>query len=186
MLTDPNHTKHKNSPSSAAPIEAFRQALQTITKKEVSISGNTVVIENTDVMELALIQRKTQHVVKYHTRWLASDNLLILRGDFIIKAGYDLSQSTEFSIENGLVSGNWPEAKILSVEMIDYEVYHSKNGSINKLQAKDHEAAVKQLLKQARQDAQNSDLLKETQKALNDRLNDLSQDQFLWPPQQLN
>ena len=72
-------------------------ALGQITQADVNISSSTVSVEQHDIAELAVVMRKTQTIVKYESKVLGSNNILILKGNFTVKAGFDLA--LPFSIE---------------------------------------------------------------------------------------
>lgn len=158
-----------------SPIKRFADALGSITEQKVTISGESVVLEKAETRELAVVRRKTQTVVKYESKWLKSDKLLIVKGNFLVKAGFDLTGSEGFEMRGNEVVGTWPEAKVLSVEMVDYEIYFSQSGMVNKLTGEDYEAAVNVLKNQARYDAeQKSDIKDEAERIIRQRLEDLS------------
>lgn len=158
-----------------SPLDKIANALGTVTKAKVSITGSSVVLEKAETRELAVVQRKTQSIVKYETKWLLSDKMIIVKGNFMVKAGFDLTGFEGFELEGGKVVGNWPKAKVLSVELLNYEIYHSKGGVVNRLQGEDYEAVVNLLKNQARRDAEQSgDLLKDAEDVVRQRLEDIS------------
>lgn len=158
-----------------SPLNRLAEGLGSIMDQKVTVSGQTVVLEKAETRELAVVRRRTQTVVKYESKWLKSDKLLIVKGDFLVKAGFDLTGSEGFEMRGDEVVGKWPEAKVLSVELLDYEVYFSKSGMVNKLTGEDYEAAVNVLKKQARYDAEEkSDIKDEAERVILQRLEDLS------------
>ncbi len=158
----------------SSPLEKFSKALSQLTHSEVRVEGESLLLENEEIAELALMNQTSISIIKYKTRWMGSDNLLILKGKFQVKTGYDLK---EFSSLQFLAGQSFPEklppVKILSLELKDYEVYHSENGMLNKLTPKDQERALKQLLKQARKDVEESDLFLQTERLFRNRMGDL-------------
>lgn len=161
------------SKAASAPVDKLAEALSTVFGTDVTVSGSTAVLEKSEIGELALVQRKTQVITKYETNWMGSNNLLIVRGDFLVKAGFDLSEGGHWGILDGKINGKLPEGKVLSVEpMGDFEIYYSSNGAINRLQPEDHAAAFNHLKNQARRDAERSDIGKEAERALVRRIND--------------
>ena len=158
-----------------SPVERFAAALGAITQEKVEVSGQSVTIERGETRELAVVQRKVQSMVKYETKWMNSDKLLIVQGDFLVKAGFDLADFQDFELKGNEVVGEWPRAKVLSVEQLDHRIFFSKNGVVNKIQESDYEAVANLLQKQARQDAlEKSDILEDAERVLQRRLNDLS------------
>jgi hypothetical protein len=142
-----------------------------------TIKGDSVVLEKSAVAELAVCQRKTQVVMKYETQWLNSTKVLVVRGDFIAKAGFDLTQEFRFTVKQPEreVVVDLPRPKILSVAFQNYEVLFSSDGIINKFQPQDHERVVNELLVKARADAEKSDLMDEARRQVEQRLRDLLQ-----------
>ena len=62
---------------------------------------------------------------------------------------------------------------MLSVEPIgDFEIYYAESGAINRLSPEDHASAFNYLKKQARVDAERSDVCEEAERALIRRIND--------------
>lgn len=155
------------------PVQTFANALGNALGTHVEVSGSTAVLEKSEIGELAVVQRKTQAITKFETTWLGSKKMLIVRGDFLVKAGFDLSEGGEWIIMDGMIDGPIPEGKVLSVEpMGDFEIYHAENGTINRLEPQDHARAFNHLKDQARLDAQRGDIAEEAERVLLRRLGD--------------
>ena len=155
------------------PVETFANALGNVLGTQVEVTGSTAVLEKSEIGELAVVQRKTQAITKFETTWLGSKKMLIVRGDFLVKAGFDLSEGGEWIIMDGMIDGPIPEGKVLSVEpMGDFEIYHAENGTINRLEPQDHARAFNHLKDQARRDAQRGDIADEAERVLIRRLAD--------------
>jgi len=109
------------------------------------------------------------------TTMFGSKATLILRGDFVVKAGFDLTQPLSVTVNEstGEVHADFPPARINSVELKNYEVYFSDSGLINKIKPEHQELATKQMLAQARLDAERSDIKEEAEAQLQTRLKDL-------------
>lgn len=149
------------------------EALSGVFGTNVEVVGSTVVLEKSEIEELAVVQRKIQVITKYETSWMGSENLMIVRGDFLVKAGFDLSGGGEWSFVDGRMDGPLPEGKVLSVEPIgSLEVYYSENGIINHLSTEDQASAFNYLIRQARRDAERSDIGREAEDVLIRRVND--------------
>ena len=149
------------------------EALSGVFGTEVVVSGSTAVLAKSEIGELALVQRKTQAITKLQTTWMGSEKTLIVRADFVVKAGFDLSEGGQWGILNGKIDGPLPRAKVLSVEPVgDFEVYYAENGAINRLNPQDHARAFNHLKNQARKDAQRSDIGQEAERVLLRRISD--------------
>ena len=170
-----------------APIDQLAEALSTVLGTEVKVSGSTAVLEKSEIGELALVQRKTQAITKYQTSWMGSDKILIVRCDFLVKAGFDLSEGGQWGIMEGRINGPLPKGKVLSVEPIgDFEIYYSESGTLNRLSPQDHASAFNYLKKQARRDAERSDIGEEAEGVLLRRLSDrMSDDDLKWKKEEV-
>lgn len=155
--------------------DAVAGALEKITGERVTLSSNTVTVQKSNIAELNVIQRKTQTMTKIETSMLGSKATLILRGDFVVKAGFDLSKPLSVTVNDttGEVRADFPPAKITSVELRNYDVYFSDNGLINKITPEHTGLATQQMLAQARLDAEKSDIKEEAEHHLQTRLKDL-------------
>jgi len=165
--------------------ERFADALTNVFGTEVHVTGSTAVLEKSEIGELALVQRKIQVITKFETTWLGSSKMLIVRGDFVVKAGFDLDEGGQWEILEGKVNGSLPEGKVLSVEPFgELEVYYSEDGFYNKLSSEDSQSAFNHLIRQARRDAERSDIAKEAENVLirriNDRMGESMQDGLEW------
>ncbi len=166
-----------------SPLDRLSEALRNVTENEVTVSGNSVTLARAEMRELAVVERKVQSMVKYETKWMGSDKMIIVKGDFLVKAGFDLTEFDGFELEGDQVVGTWPAAKVLSVEQLNYEIFFSKNGVVNKLNDTDRELVSNLLQKQARADAiEHSDILKDAERVIRTRLDDLSGGTYQWTP----
>ncbi|MDB4354002.1 DUF4230 domain-containing protein [Akkermansiaceae bacterium] len=166
-----------------SPVDRLAEALRNVTDNEVTVSGSSVTLARAEMRELAVVERKVQSMVKYETKWLGSDKMLIVKGDFLIKAGFDLTEFDGFELDGSKVVGDWPAAKVLSVEQLDYEIFFSKSGVVNKLSKEDFQQVTNLLQKQARVDAEeNSDILESAERVIQRRLEDLSGGTYEWNP----
>lgn len=161
------------SKPATAPVHRLADALSGVFGTEVTVNGSTAVLEKSEIGELALVARKTQAITKVQTTWMGSNKLLIVRGDFLVKAGFDLSEGGQWGILEGKVNGPLPKGKVLSVEPIgDFEIYYAESGTLNRLSPEDHANAFNYLKNQARRDAQLSDIGEEAERALLRRISD--------------
>ncbi len=151
------------------------EALETITGEQFTVASNTITLQKAAIAEFNVIQRKAQTMIKMETTVFGSKATLILRGDFIVKAGYDLSKPLTVTVDDatGEVKADFPPATITSVELKNYEVFFSDNGLINKITPEHQELATRQMLAQARLDAEQSDIKAEAETQLQTRLKDL-------------
>ncbi|YCM46054.1 DUF4230 domain-containing protein [Verrucomicrobiaceae bacterium 227] len=163
----------------SSPFERLASALGEVTQRKVKMDGHTLILESTETRELVVIKRKTQAILKYETRWLGSDKVVIVQGTFLVKAGFDLSEFEGFEVQGNEVVGEWPEPRILSVEQQDYQIFFSESGIVNKIQESDYQRVSTLLNQQARRDAiLKSDILEEADRIIATRLQDLTGGEF--------
>ncbi len=156
-------------------MDTVAGAFSNLTGKKVEVQGNSIYLPPEDIEELALVEQEGESFVRRRTKLAGDSAVLILKGTFRAKAGFDLADgnySVTANEANQSVDVKFPPAKILSVEMEKYEVYHLKDGFINKITEEDHEEAVRQLIRQARDDFELGNLRREAENRLRERLED--------------
>lgn len=154
-------------------MRAFSRVLQVT--PEVVIKDDTIVLEKSSIAELSVVQRKTQVLTKYEAQWLGSTKFLLVRGDFIVKAGFELNESFRCNLNQPSreVFVDLPKPKVLSVALQNYEVMLSSDGLINKLHPEDQEKVINHMLVKARTDAERSDIRQEAMQQVEQRLKDI-------------
>jgi hypothetical protein len=143
--------------------EQVRSALN-ITPR-VSISGLTVIEQRSPIMELALVQQTLFKEYTWQHTFLGSTKMLVLRGEFVAKAGYNLQDSFALAITPATDSSalavrvRLPAPRLLSLEMKQYSVARDEHGFWNYVTAQDREQAVNALQREARLSVEQSDIL---------------------------
>ena len=164
------------------PVEKLREALRAVTNSEVKVDGYTLTLGSQETRELVVVKRRVQTVVKYESTWFRSKKVFILKGDFEVKAGYDLSEFEGFELRGNEVVGEWPEPRLLGVSLLNYDTFFASSGALNRLNERDREHATNLLHQQARIDAiQNSDILEEAERIIQTRLEDLTDGEVKFP-----
>ena len=130
-------------------------------RPQVTVDNRTVVEQTTSVAELATVERKFSHTFYWENRWAGSTKKIELKGDFVAKAGYDLSQpfSIAISRDGTAVRATMPRPKVLSVSELREHVLQDVDGIWNKLTPEDRENAKNELLRRAREAVEATDLL---------------------------
>jgi len=135
--------------------------------------GETVVLEaNESVAELATARREFRHSLYWEHKWAGSTKRLELEGQFVAKAGYDLTKPFAIRIsETGeRVEAELPPAELLSLELVSESLVRDEDGLWNKLSREDRELAKNALLSGARETALQSKLLVDADQNLMNRL----------------
>lgn len=158
-----------------SPMDKLARALGSVTDSEVKVDGYTLKLASQETRELIVVKRRTQTVVKYESSWLGSKKIFIVKGEFEIKAGFDLSEFDGFELRGNEAVGEWPEPRLLGVNLLDYDTFFTSSGVVNRITDKDREYVVNLLMQQARIDAiKSSDILEEAERIIQTRLEDLT------------
>ncbi len=164
------------------PVDKLKEALGAVTNSEVQVDGYTLTLDSTETRELVVVKRRVQTVVKYESTWLRSKKVFILKGEFEVKAGFDLSEFEGFELRGNEAVGEWPEPRLLGVSLLDYDTFFSSSGALNRLNERDREYATNLLHQQVRVDAiENSDILEEAERIIRTRLEDLTDGEVVFP-----
>lgn len=143
------------------------------------VEGRAEITGKRDIQELALVELRMSatrsfenesYVLKYLP---AGTKRLIVRGDYRITAGYRLEPGVSLRIENGVPVAVFPEADVLGVELIDFEILSEDDGWANKITPADRATLLRELRQQMRMEARESGILDLADATLNTRLKDL-------------
>jgi hypothetical protein len=141
----------------------------------VMVGNTTVVVQTASVAELATVERSFSHTFYWENRWAGSTKLIELKGDFVAKAGYDLSQPFTIAIsrDGTSIEATMPHSRILSVEQTREYVLQDADGLWNKLTPQDRENAKNELLRQAREALESTDILEAADAKFMERLEEI-------------
>lgn len=161
-------------------VDGLEKVLGAITHSDTRIvEGRAEVSESKEISELALVEMKMSATRSFENeafvlRYLpAGTKQLIVRGEYSIKAGYKLEPGVSLTMENGVPVARFPEPKILSVELIDYQALSEKDGWANAVKPEDRAQLLRELRTQMRLEAQRSGVLEIVESTLRTRLRDL-------------
>jgi Protein of unknown function (DUF4230) len=164
--------------------EAFKQRLGFT--PSVSVNGLTIVEQTLPILELASVQQTIFREYKWTHSFLGSTKTLALRGEFQVKAGFDLKEEFLLNIDEVQVAPNTsakqrvtmrlPEAKILSLEMKQYNVVADESGWWNKITLEDRTNAVNALQQDARTAAEQAGIREKAMETLQKQISDILSD----------
>ncbi len=142
---------------------------------EVRLNEIVVVQQSAPILELATVSKSLMVEDTYTHTFLGSTKILVVRGIFNAKAGYDLKQKFLLRITTNptKIIAEFPEPKLLSLEMARYEVVRDESGWWNYITREEREAAVNRLQEKARQQVLASGLLRDAQTLMERELNTL-------------
>lgn len=143
------------------------------------IAGRAEVVSQTEIQELALIELRMSATRDYANEGFilkylpAGTKRMIIRGDYRVTAGYRLQNGTSLRMENGVPVATFPEADILGVELIDFQILDEKGGWANSITPEDRATLLRELRMQMRAEAKRSGILDVVESSMRTRLRDL-------------
>jgi Protein of unknown function (DUF4230) len=169
----------ENSPRALAQstAEGIRQALGFT--PSVSVNGLTVIEQTLPILELATAEQTLFKEYSWSHTFLGSTKTLMLRGEFVIKAGFDVHEEFAFNIDQANANRSeqqprivirLPKAKILSLEMKTYKVERDESGFWNGITPDDRTRAVAALQADARLSAEQSGILQKAREMLEQKI----------------
>ena len=166
--------------ASSSISQGLDKVLGALTNSNTRIvEGRAEIVEQNEISELSLLELKMtatrsfeneNYVLKYLP---AGTKQLIVRGDYRITAGYKLKPGVSLGVENGIPVARFPEAEILGVELIEFNILSEKDGWANSITAEDRATLLRELRQQMRMEAEKSGVLDVVDAALRTRMKDL-------------
>ncbi|MEP4078262.1 DUF4230 domain-containing protein [Haloferula sp.] len=168
------------SSTSSAVSQGLDKVLSALTNSNTHVvEGRAEIVEQNEISELSLLELKMSatrsfenenYILKYLP---AGTKQLIVRGDYRITAGYKLKPGVSLGVENGIPVARFPEAQVLGVELIDFNILSEKDGWANSITAEDRATLLRELRQQMRVEAEKSGVLDVVDAALRTRMKDL-------------
>ncbi len=143
------------------------------------VAGRAEVVSKHEIQELALVELRMNATRDYANEGFflkylpAGTKRIIVRGEYRVTAGYRLENGTSLRIENGVPVATFPEADVLAVELIDFQILDEKDGWANSITAEDRATILRELRMQMRAEAKRSGILDVVEASMRTRLRDL-------------
>lgn len=151
--------------------EDFKKAFQFT--PEITVNNTVVLNQQSEVLELALINQNFEHRYEWTNSWLGSTKKIFIAGSFDAKAGFDLHEKFTIRLEDGIAYIILPEATILSVESKGDITYRDEQGIWNWLNMNDRTNATNAFITDARRAAEQAAFVKEARAKMELRIMDL-------------
>ena len=155
------------------------KVLSAVTHSDTRITeGRAEITETKEIAELSLLEMRMSatRTIERGDHFLAlplGTKKLIVRGYYKVKGGYQLQPGISLRMEKGQPVARFPRAKILSVELIDFDVLSEEDGWLNRVQPEDRSQILRELRTQMRLEATQSGMLDTVEATLKTRLRDL-------------
>ena len=128
--------------------------------RDASFSGPSFRWDSTNICEVSTQRDQWRVSHHYSTTWQGSTKSLELRANAVVKAGFDLNEGVEFTVDEParLVRVVFPRARILSLDLSPPEAVSLSDGWWNKVGPDDYTAAARGLRGEAERQAAASDI----------------------------
>ena len=146
-------------------------SLSRLFNTDVTVSSNSLNIGDDTIAELALVERQMLTTTKYETSFLGSKATVIIKGNYTVKAGYDMNKDYALTYdETGkVIHADLPDPEILSVQTNKQEVYYLDESLLNRIDSEDWEDAFAANRQAAELEARHFGILQEAQKRFYER-----------------
>ena len=141
----------------------------------VTVNEHVVYEQSSPVLELAVLERAASVERETESSWMGSTKHLRVRGQYRIKAGFDLTRPFTVRLDGPqaeAVQVRMPHARLLSVELVKLDVLTMDNGLWNRVQPEEFEQEVNALNLEARQKAWREGMAAEAEKTFAGQLQD--------------
>jgi hypothetical protein len=132
---------------SATQIEKLRDVLADSfqLRPRISVKDRVVYEQSQNVLELTVLTKDTEVTRESDQTWLGSTKHIRIRALFRLHAGFDLEKKCNVTLHDSNVAIQLPQAKILSTEVLDWNVEQLQDGLWNKIQPADVQAELRAL-----------------------------------------
>jgi hypothetical protein len=132
---------------SASQIEQVRNVLADSfqLRPRISIKDHVVYEQSQNVLELTVLTKDTEVTRESDQTWFGSTKHIRIRATFRLHAGFDLEKECDVTVQGSTVGVKLPKAKILSTEVLGWNVEQLEDGLWNKIQPSDVQAELKAL-----------------------------------------
>ena len=132
---------------SADQVERVRNVLADSFQlhPRISIKDQVVYEQSQNVFELTVLTKDTEVTRESDQSWFGSTKHIRIRATFRLHAGFDLEKKCDATVQGPVVLVKLPQAKILSTEVLGWNVEQMQDGLWNKIQPEDVQAELKAL-----------------------------------------
>jgi Protein of unknown function (DUF4230) len=136
----------------------------------ITINNRVYMEQTTPVSELAVLSRRIEVEHEFLHTWMGSSKRVKLHGTFTVKAGFDLQQKLAVDVQPDQIVIQVPHAQILDVTQDQVDVLAFENGFWNRISGDDVQNELSILPQLARQEAAETGLPDEAERALQQQL----------------
>lgn len=137
---------------------------------EIRVNNTIVVQQQTSILELATLSQKFHHTYTWKNTWMGSTKEIEVSGTFDAKAGFDLHEKFNITIENEKAIVVFPQPKILSVEPQGDIKFKDEHGIWNWVDEADRSRAVNAFTQDARKYAAQASFVNDASREMQAKL----------------
>ncbi len=158
-----------------ATPQRVAEGLGKIFESKVVIENDSLVVTDRPIAELAVTERRIMTTTKYETSFLGVRATAIIKGSYLVKAGYDLSKPYSFRLDaaSRVLQAQLPEAEILSIQTENQEIFYLSENVINSIDPEEWEQAYRENRLAAEREADSLGILEEARERFLQRASDL-------------
>ena len=138
----------------------------------ITINNRVYMEQTTPVSELVVLSRRIEVEHEFLHTWMGSSKRVKLHGTFTVKAGFDLQQKLAVDVQPDQIVIQLPQAQILDVAQDQVDVLAFENGFWNRISGDDVQNELSILPQLARQEAAETGLPAEAERALQQQLDE--------------
>jgi hypothetical protein len=133
--------------------------------------NNTIIVQQqASILELATLSQRFHHKYNWTNTWIGSTKEIEVSGTFQAKAGFDLNEKFNITIEGDRAVVTFPEPKLLSVESVGDMQFRDEQGYWNWVNEEDRSRAVNAFTKDARKYASQAPFVNDASKIAQEKL----------------
>ena len=137
---------------------------------EITVNNTIVIQQKTDIVELATLSQKFHHTYHWTNTRLYSTKKIEVSGTFDAKFGFDLQEKLNIVISDNKAVITFPDAKLLSIEVMGDIMFNDENGMWNWVNQEDRSRAVNAFVGDARNYAKQSPFIEDARSAMREKL----------------
>lgn len=137
---------------------------------EILVRDCTIVGASSAILELATVSKPVATETGYGEKDAMTSYSVIVKGEYVVKAGYDLRKQFRIILTERGMSAEFPEPQIFSAELIDYKIMN-EGGTLDAFWKQSSKQAIQELAlkrnkERAIQAADSSGILNEAREKL--------------------
>lgn len=137
---------------------------------EIKVNNTIIVQQQTNILELATLSQKFHHRYNWKNTRMGSTKEIDVSGTFEAKAGFDLNEKFNITINGEKAVVTFPAPKLLSVESLGDMQFRDEHGFWNWVNEDDRTSAINAFTSDARRYANQAPFVNDASKVAQERI----------------